>query len=174
MRLATQGEVENILGEPIKSTNGLVKFISPFPLRIAWDLKKVVHSFYVHPCIHEAITGVFNDLMDHYGEAEIMRLGINLFGGVYNYRPQRGTERWKNPIWSKHAWAIAIDLDPGRNGLKTKAPKAQFSKPEYKAMIDIFYKHGFVGLGPEKNMDWMHFEYSAESLKKYLNDRKGL
>jgi hypothetical protein len=60
--------------------------------------------------------------------------------------------------WSRHAWGIAIDLDPARNGLKTKKPTAQFSKPEYKAMIDIFYRHGFIGLGPEQDRDWMHFQ----------------
>jgi hypothetical protein len=62
--------------------------------------------------------------------------------------------------WSRHAWGIAIDLDPARNGLKTKKPIAQFSKPEYKAMIDIFTKHGFIGYGPAKDYDWMHFELS--------------
>jgi len=44
------------------------------------------------------------------------------------------------------------------NQLKWNHTRALFAKPEYKPMIDIFYKNGFIGYGPEKDYDWQHFE----------------
>lgn len=126
----------------------------PYPMRIAWDTAKTVTKMQCHKLVSAKFEAVFKDLLAHYGYFELNRLGIDLFGGCLNVRLQRGSKT----KWSRHAWGIAIDLDPSRNALKESSKTARFARPEYKPMIEIFYKHGFVGLGPEKNYDWMHFE----------------
>lgn len=141
-------------GQP--GTSNLIQIDIPYPMRIAWDTKTTVNKIQVHKLIAPKLKAVFDELLQVYGLPEIQRLGIDLFGGCYNYRKQRG-----GSDWSRHAWAIAIDLDPARNPLKASSKTAQFAKPEYKKMIEIFYKHGFVGLGPEKNYDWMHWEIAS-------------
>lgn len=126
----------------------------PYPMRIAWDISKIVSKFQCHKLIAEPLGKVFTELLAHYGLPEIQRLGIDLFGGCVNVRTMRGSKS----KWSRHAWGIAIDLDPARNTLKEKRTTARFARPEYKSMIDIFYKHGFISYGLEKDYDWMHFE----------------
>jgi len=137
-------------GDPTKLTT----LTLPYPMRIAWDLTKTVTKIQCHKLIAPNLLNVFNDLLKHYGLAKLQELGIDLFGGCVNVRLQRGSKT----KWSRHSWGVAVDLDPARNKLKETSKTARFARPEYKPMIAIFYKHGFIGLGPEKNYDWMHFE----------------
>jgi hypothetical protein len=134
----------------------LVTLNLPYPMRLAWDTDTTVIRIRCHRLIKDKLSAVFNDLLEHYGLTEIKRLGIDLFGGCFAFRKMRGGNDY-----SRHSWAIAIDLDPARNSLKATSRTAQFAKPAYKPMIDIFYKHGFVSLGREKNYDWMHFEIGS-------------
>lgn len=154
--MLTEQQIIQKYGQPGDPTQ-LTVINLPYPMRIAWDTTKTVTKMQCHGLAAGSFIALFRALETHYGLAKLQELGIDLFGGCVNVRLQRGSKT----KWSRHAWGIAIDLDPSRNGLKTKAPAAQFSKPEYKAMIDIFYKNGFIGYGPEKNYDWMHFELAS-------------
>ena len=149
---------ENIIkkyGKPNQQGSYLTTIKLPYPMRLAWDLKTTVTKMRCHREVANDFIAVFNDLLAHYGYAKIKELGIDLFGGCFNFRQMRG-----GSDYSRHSWGIAIDLDPSRNLLHETSKTARFARPEYKAMIDIFYKHGFVSLGREKNYDWMHFEKS--------------
>lgn len=125
----------------------------PYPMRLAWDLDTKINKMSCHKLVADKFKSVFEDLLEHYGYDKIVELGIDLFGGCFNFRKMRGGNDW-----SRHSWGVAIDLDPARNLLKETSKTARFARSEYKPMIDIFYKHGFVSLGVEKNYDWMHFE----------------
>ena len=152
--MMTTNEIVKKYGKPNETGAGyLTTILLPYQMKLAWDLDTKVSKMRCHKLAAEAFLNVFNDLLAEYGMKEIERLGIDLFGGCFNYRKMRG-----GTSWSKHAWAIAIDLDPARNKLKETAKTARFARPEYQKMIDIFYKHGFISLGGEKNYDWQHFE----------------
>lgn len=150
----TTKEIISKYGKPNVTGDGYLTTIRlPYPMRIAWDLDTKVNSIRCHKLIADKLLSVFNEIHREYGYDKIVELGIDLFGGCFNFRKMRGGDEW-----SKHSWGIAIDLDPARNQLKETSKTARFARPEYKKMIDIFYKHGFISLGREKNYDWMHFE----------------
>ena len=133
----------------------LVKIKLPYPMRIAWDLDSSVNTMMCHKLVADNFTAVFNELLSVYGYDKIKELGIDLFGGCFNYRKMRG-----GTALSMHSWGIAIDISPLANGLKTPFNKALFSKPEYAKMHEIFEKHGFINLGKTKGYDAMHWEIS--------------
>lgn len=143
-------------GLPNQNGTGYLTMIDlPYPMRIAWDKKTSVKRMSCHKDIAEPLKKVFADILSYYGLDQIQKLGIDLFGGCFNFRQMRGGSNY-----SVHAWGLAIDLDPERNLLKETAKTARFARLEYKPMIDIFYKHGFISLGREKNYDWMHFQWN--------------
>lgn len=153
--MLTEDQIKLKYGHPGDETN-LVYIKLPYPMRIAWDTKVSVKTMKCHKLIADNLLGVFNDLLAHYGLHDLQRLGIDMFGGCYNFRQMRG-----GTSWSRHSWGIAVDLSPEENQLHWNHTRAQFAKPEYKPLNDIFYRHGFVGLGREQDRDWMHFEIAS-------------
>jgi len=151
--MTTQQVVKKYGPANVTGEGYLVKIDLPYPMRIAWDIDTTVKTMMCHKLVADKFKAIFNDLLVHYGYNKIKELGIDLFGGCFNYRKMRG-----GSAWSMHSWGIAIDLDPARNQLKETSKTARFARLEYKPMIDIFYSHGFIGLGPEENRDWMHFQ----------------
>ena len=131
----------------------LVKLDLPYPMVLAWDRSIKVTKITCHKLVEDQLKNIFNEILETYGLEKIQALGIDIYGGCFNYRKMKGGNDW-----SRHSWGVAIDLDPERNQLKENNTTARFSKLEYRPMIAIFYKNGFVSLGVEKNYDWMHFE----------------
>lgn len=168
-RLLSTAEIVQYYGKPGDPAN-LTTIEPPYAMFIAWDPTDRVEKLTCHKKIAVPLMNVLTDVKLAYTEAERKKYGFDQFGGCNNFRPQRGLEKKyaaalavKNykmayTYLSRHGWATAIDLDPNRNALKTKAPKAGFSKPECKMFNDIFYKHGFIGYGRERGNDFMHWE----------------
>lgn len=140
-------------GKPNQQGTYLVSMKLPYPMRLAWDKETKVTTMRCHKLAVDRFQLVFQDILNAYGYEKIVELGIDLFGGCFNFRAMRG-----GSDYSRHSWGVAIDLDPERNQLHETKATARFARPEYQKMIDIFYKHGFESLGVEKDYDWMHFQ----------------
>lgn len=152
LKLLSTSEIIKKYGNPGDESQ-FVKIVLPYPMIIAWDKRYSIGELTCHKLVAGNLVTIFETILKDYGLAKIKTLGINLYGGCYNFRRMRGGNDW-----SRHSWAIAIDLDPERNLLKETAKTARFARPEYKRMIDIFYENNFISLGREKNYDWMHFQ----------------
>ena len=151
--MITTEKLLNRYGVPGENAKFLMTIDLPYPMRLAWDKKTTVTKMTCHRLVADNFLRVFKELLKEYGLPKIQELGIDIFGGCYNFRKMRGGTEL-----SRHSWGVAIDLDPERNQLKETSKTARFARPEYKKMIDIFYKNGFESLGVEKNYDWMHFQ----------------
>ena len=154
-KILSQSEMNTIFGTPDPNGKNLTTITLPY---VMFYDKNPVRTMRCHPKVASAFMGVFTDLLNYYGYEKLVELDITDFGGCFNYRLMRGS----NTKLSAHSWGTAIDLDANRNTLKETAKTARFARPEYKPMIDIFYKWGFISLGVEQNRDFMHFQHSGQ------------
>lgn len=151
----TDAEVLARYGQPNPTGKGYLTTIKlPYPMFLNWQTSQKITSFECHKLVADDFVNIFKDILSHYGIEKIKELQLDDFGGCFNYRLMRGST---NKL-SRHSWGIAIDLDPDRNLLKETRKTARFARQEYRPMIDIFYKHGFINYGIESDYDWMHFE----------------
>lgn len=154
--MLTTKEIIAKYGQPNEKGTYLTGIDLAYPMRVAWDKDTKIKRMLCHKLIAPQLKAVFEDILKWYGYEKLVELGIDLYGGCFNYRKMRGGSEW-----SRHAWGIAIDLDPERNQLKETHKTARFARAEYAVMIDVFYDHGFLSLGKEKDYDWMHFEIGS-------------
>lgn len=147
-----QSEMFEFFGEP--GTNHATLSL-PFPMRIAWNTSQRINRFAINQKCLPSAERIFATIADEFDMDQLQYMGADLFGGCYNNRKVRGGSKL-----STHAFACAIDLDPSRNQLKWGRDRAFFAKPECKRFVDIWYDHGWINLGVEKNFDWMHFSYT--------------
>lgn len=145
-----QRNIRKFYGEPGQN---IVLLTTPYPLRIAWDKSSVVRKFAIHEKCHDSAKRVMARVLSHYGESEIKRLGLDLFGGCLNHRLKKG-----GSTLSLHAWGIAIDWDPESNQFRWGANKARLDNHEYVKFMDLWEEEGWLSLGRARNYDWMHIQ----------------
>ena len=86
---------KSLYGSPGCEEN-LVNVTPPYPLLYEG---KPVKSIRVHRCIAARVERALRAVLEHYGQEAISRLGLDLYGGSYNYRSCTG-----GSSLSMHAW----------------------------------------------------------------------
>lgn len=125
----------------------------PWRMRLAWDRSQSVSHIGCHAKVAPSLGRVFQKVHAHYGDAELKRLRLDLFGGCFANRKKRG-----GSTWSTHAWAVALDFDPERNQLKWGRDRASLDHPDYDFWWHAWEAEGWVSLGRSRNFDWMHVQ----------------
>lgn len=141
---------QSIFGAP--GDAALVSIVPPYPLLYEG---KPVRSIRVHKLVAAHVQAALQEVLDHYGLEEIHRLGLDQYGGSFNFRATTTGQ-----ALSMHAWGIALDFAPATNAYNTRAPRATLSHPDCAAWWRIWEAHGAVSLGRERGLDWMHLQFA--------------
>ena len=131
----------------------ITKLEVPYKLKLAWAPTTTLTKISCHEKVAKSLYTIFENTLKTYGEKEIPKLKLDLFGGCVNVRRKRG-----GSSWSIHSWGAAVDLDPDNNQLKMGKDKASFAKPIYNDFWKIVESEGWTSLGRARNFDWMHFQ----------------
>lgn len=132
----------------------LVTFPAPYPMVASWSPSTPITKIRCHRLVQPSLSRALTALWRLYPTAEQRRAaGVDLYGGCFSFRRIAGSDRL-----SCHAFACAIDLDPGRNPL---------GKPWEVGMIpmevvDVFETEGAEWGGRWKRRpDCQHFQWAT-------------
>ncbi len=146
-----QSDMRAFYGQP--GSPPITKVRVPWTLRLAWDKSQTVTHIGCHTRVAGSVESVLTRVHAHYGEAELRRLRLDLYGGCFMARRKRG-----GSSWSTHAWAVALDFDPERNQLKWGRDRASLDDTDYDFWWHAWEAEGWVSLGRSRNFDWMHVQ----------------
>lgn len=143
---ADQASVTAFYGRPGDESN-LVPFEFPYPTYYG---DKQVTRGRCHRKVKDSLLRILNDIGDRYGHAKAIMEEAEDYGGIYNYRPKRGS----NSL-SLHSWGIAIDLDADDNAFRDSWPMKADMPLE---IMECFAREGWLAAGAFWGYDAMHFQ----------------
>lgn len=151
----SQKDLIEFYGEPGKKGKDVpLKWVTlPYPHYLSWNLDVKINRMKCHEKVAVSMEKVLKEVVDSYGEKAINELGLDIWGGCFNYRKKRGGN-----TLSTHSWGISVDYLPNRNQLRAGWKNAVFARPDYDAWWQAWEKEGWVGLGRTQNYDWMHIQ----------------
>jgi hypothetical protein len=128
----------------------LVRIEPPYPMVLAWDTAKPVHSILFHRRAAGALTRCLEAMLKAYG-MRLEKMGMHLYGGSYNFRLMRGSASL-----SMHSYGCAIDLNPEANPFGRRwVAGGKMMDP---GVVAIFEAEGFTWGGRWRRPDAMHFQ----------------
>lgn len=132
-------------------TRGLVRV--PWGMVLAWDQSQEITQFSCHELVAAGAQRAFDRIAALYTPAQIIDLGLHLYGGCFNFRKMRG-----GSSLSTHAYGLAIDFDPARNRLNWGADRARLAQRDAVPFWRAWEAEGWTSLGRARNFDYMHVQ----------------
>jgi hypothetical protein len=131
--------------------DNLILWRPPYPLFYSDGKKTPLTHLRLHKKCADTFTAAFSDVFKTLSADYIAKNRLDITGGAFCYRLQRGGSRL-----SVHSWGCAIDMDPAHNPFPHKWVAGQ-------GMIDarfaqIMQAHGFTWRGANFDNDPMHFQ----------------
>lgn len=109
----------------------------------------------VHKAVKTRVENIFAQTASAYTQKEIEELGLNKYSGCYNKRKVRG-----GSSYSIHSWGVAIDIDAGRNPMKSNG-REPLATQKAKKFWEIVEANGGHSMGRNFGYDWMHFQFAT-------------
>lgn len=118
-------------------------------------LNITVNFLWPHEKCANSLKRVFERLAEVYPTTESrQRSGLLTYNGLYNPRKKLGSRS----SMSMHSWAVAIDINAGKNGNKTAWPVRATMPIE---IMECFAQEGWLSAGAFWGRDAMHMQATA-------------